>query len=240
LEALSSEKGLRFSADLIFGVPGQSSETFIGNLETLMEYKPDHVSFYGLTVEEGTEFARWQSEGRLKLPDSEVYRTLYQEGVAFLRQRGLHRYEVSNFATPGQECLHNQGYWRDAPYLSFGPGAHSYDGERRWMNPWELKDYLHWGETGFSDSQVEWDDLDANARLGEAISLGLRQAQGFEIQKLENTYHIRWLESAWSRWEKAACLQRQNGRAFLLDPGWPLLDEISAELFAKARKTAKS
>jgi oxygen-independent coproporphyrinogen-3 oxidase len=135
LEILAGASDFRFSGDLIFGLPGQTPERFLSNLESLLVFDPGHISFYGLTVEQGTVFERWQSEGRLKLPEGEQYRDLYRQGADLLKSRGLQRYEISNFAKPGQECRHNQGYWRGVPYRSFGPGAHSYDGRRRWMNP---------------------------------------------------------------------------------------------------------
>ncbi len=235
LEALASESGFCFSGDLIFGIPGQTRERFLSNLETLMSYNPGHVSFYGLTVEEGTEFDHRQKDGRLKLPDDEIYRDLYREGVELLRRHGLRRYETSNFALPGQECIHNRGYWSDAPYLAFGPGAHGYDGQRRWMNPWALKDYLAWGADGFPDSGREWDELDADARLTESVSLGLRQSTGFSLADVAENHGVQWSESAFAKWENAGCLQRAKGRVKLCDEGWPLLDEICADLLAKAR-----
>ncbi len=235
LEALAAESGLRFSADLIFGLPGQTREGFLNNLEKLLRYHPGHVSFYGLTVEDGTEFARRQAAGRLVLPEAEAYGAMYRSGVERLRQSGWRRYEVSNFARPGQECRHNQGYWRGAPFLALGPGAHGFDGTRRWMNPRELDDYLRWGEAGFSEESVTWDVLDADAGLSEAVSLGLRQARGFDSEAVGTAFGVHWPESAWVKWERAGCLERVAGFARLGDEGWLLLDEICADLLAKAR-----
>jgi len=233
LELLSSEPGLRYSADLIFGLPDQTPERFLSNLETLLQFKPDHISFYGLTIEEGTEFDRRHKAGRLVLPEGDHYQNMYDQGVSLLDSRGLERYEVSNFATPGQECRHNQGYWNGAPYLAFGPGAHGFDGERRWENPHDLQDYLAWGDAGFPDAAREWDILDADARLAEAVSLGLRQATGFSIPEVEETFGIRWESPVFERFEKAGVAVREDGRFRLLTAGWPLLDEIAAELLAK-------
>jgi len=236
LEVLSSDSGFRFSADLIFGLPGQTPERFIASLKSLLEYNPAHVSFYGLTVEEGTEFARRQALGTLKLPDGEIYRSLYTQGVALLQEHGLERYEVSNFARPGQECQHNQGYWNGIPYLAFGPGAHGFDGVRRWMNPHDLEDYLRWGEKGFPDSERVWDDLDDEARLVEAVSLGLRQREGFSTEDAEGRFGAHWPDSVISRWEKPGYLERAQDRLRLRGEGWLVLDEICADLLAKVRR----
>lgn len=233
LELLSSEPGLRYSADLIFGLPDQTPERFLSNLETLLQFRPDHISFYGLTIEEGTEFDRRHKAGHLVLPEGDHYQAMYNEGVALLAARGLQRYEVSNFARPGQECRHNQGYWNGAPYLAFGPGAHGFDGGRRWENPHDLQDYLAWGDAGFPDAAREWDVLDDDARLAEAVSLGLRQAGGFSLAEVEGNFGVMWPESAFAKWEKAGCAAREDGYVRLLDAGWPLLDEFAAELLAK-------
>ena len=191
-------------------------------------------SFYGLTIEKGTEFDRLHSQGKLVLPEGDIYQAMYSRGVALLAERGLQRYEVSNFARSGQESLHNQGYWNDAPYLAFGPGAHGYDGDRRWMNPHNLEDYLRWGEEGFPEAAREWDVLDAESRLAESVSLGLRQAKGFELASLETIHNVHWSDVVFVKWENAQCLVREHGRVRLLERGWPLLDEICVDLLAQA------
>jgi oxygen-independent coproporphyrinogen-3 oxidase len=233
LELLSSEPGLRYSADLIFGLPDQTPERFLSNLETLLQFQPDHISFYGLTIEEGTEFDRRHKAGHLVLPEGDHYQEMYNRGVALLAAHGLRRYEVSNFARPGQECRHNQGYWNGAPYLAFGPGAHGFDGGRRWENPHDLQDYLAWGDAGFPEAARAWDVLDDEARLTEAVSLGLRQAGGFSLAEVQGNFGVTWPDSVFAKWEKAGCILRDDGRVRLLEAGWPLLDEFAAELLAK-------
>jgi len=233
LELLASESGLRFSGDLIFGIPGQTPERFLSNLEMLLQYNPSHVSFYGLTIEAGTVFDQLHKAGKLELPEGEIYQALYTEGVALLAQHGLNRYEVSNFAKSGEECLHNQGYWDDVPFLAFGPGAHGYDGVRRWMNPHDLEDYLSWGEKGFPDESREWDELDPEARLAEMVSLGLRQAKGFDLTEAKEKLNAHWPEAVLMKWEKSGHILRENGRIRLVGEGWLFLDEISADLLAR-------
>jgi oxygen-independent coproporphyrinogen-3 oxidase len=237
LELLSSESssnGLRYSADLIFGLPGQTPERFLANLERLLRYNPDHISFYGLTIEEGTKFDELHKAGRLTLPEGDVYQDMYDRGVSLLARHGLGRYEVSNFARAGQECRHNQGYWNGSRWLAFGPGAHGFDGRRRWMNPRQLEDYLAWGGAGFPDAAREWDVLDDNARLTEVVSLGLRQARGFSLADVARDHGAAWDDSVFTRFEAAGYLRREDGFVRLEDKGWPLLDEIAADLLAKA------
>jgi oxygen-independent coproporphyrinogen-3 oxidase len=241
LELLSSEastSGLRYSADLIFGLPGQTPARFIDNLNRLLRYNPDHISFYGLTIEEGTKFDELHKAGRLTLPEGDIYQNMYDQGVALLGSRGLARYEVSNFARAGQECRHNQGYWNGAAWLAFGPGAHGFDGRRRWMNPRQLEDYLAWGEAGFDDAAREWDDLTDNDRLTEAVSLGLRQARGFSLADLERAHGATWDDAVFARFEAADYLRREDGYVRLMNKGWPLLDEIAADVLARVRLRA--
>ena len=245
LELLSSEaasSGLRYSADLIFGLPGQTTERFLANLERLLRYNPDHISFYGLTIEEGTKFDELHKAGRLVLPEGDVYQGMYDAGVELLGRHGLARYEVSNFARAGQECRHNQGYWNGAlgvRWLAFGPGAHGFDGRRRWMNPRQLEDYLAWGAAGFDDAARQWDELSADDRLTEAVSLGLRQARGFSLASVENEHGATWDDAVFARFESVGYLARENGCVRLMDKGWPLLDEIAADLLARVSVTPR-
>lgn len=234
LELLASQADFRWSADLIFGLPGQTKERFLASLGRLLRYGPSHVSFYGLTIEEGTTFDALHKAGRLVLPEGEAYQEMYDAGVALLAEHGLARYEVSNFARPGEECRHNVGYWSGARWLAFGPGAHGFDGRRRWMNPRLLEDYLAWGDAGFPDAAREWDELDDAARLVEAVSLGLRQARGFSLGELERAHGATWDPAVFARLESAGYARLEDGRVRLLDKGWPLLDEIAADLLAKA------
>jgi coproporphyrinogen III oxidase-like Fe-S oxidoreductase len=104
------------------------------------------------------------------------------------------------------------------------------------MNPHDLQDYLAWGDAGFPDAAREWDVLDAEARLAEAVSLGLRQARGFSLPEVEGNFGVTWPEAVLEKWEKAGCAKRENGRVRLLDAGWPLLDEFAAELLARATR----
>jgi len=99
------------SVDLMFGLSGQSMEDWRESLAWVLERRPEHVSFYGLTVEKGTRFHQWAGQGRLPLPDEDAQADMYELGVAALREAGLEQYEISNFARPGLEARHNRLYW---------------------------------------------------------------------------------------------------------------------------------
>jgi putative oxygen-independent coproporphyrinogen III oxidase len=235
LATVAADGRFQFSGDLIFGVPGQTEASFLASLETLLGFAPDHVSFYGLTIEEGTEFAKQKASGALTLPEDGIYNGMYTEGVKLLQGRGYHRYEVSNFARPGKPSLHNQGYWNGAEYLSFGPGAHSYIAGRRTVSPRSFEAYLEWGARDFDEASCAVETLSEDDRISEAVLLGLRQDAGVDRGRLRGL-GFELPESVLEKWEKAGMLGSAEGRLRLLDEGWLFLDEIGSDLLARGRK----
>lgn len=235
LQCLVQDERFAFSGDLIFGQPGQTLVSFTQSLERLMVYQPTHVSFYGLTIEAGTEFDKQAQAGHLSLPEPEAYNEQYLAGVEFLRQHGLHRYEVSNFAKPGFECKHNQGYWDGVEYLALGPGASSLLNGVRTTSPKGFDDYMQWGSNGFSSLSCERDILDQDAALAERLFLKLRQAKGLSIQKLSQDFKVQIPTEVLNKWSKAKCISIQADQLTLVGEGWLLLDEIVSDLLAKLR-----
>ena len=117
--------------DVIYGLPGQDPATWRRSLERAIFLRPDHVSAYALTVEEGTTLGRRVQEGDVAAPDPDTAAEMYDLASDLLDAAGYHQYEISNWARPGHESRHNQVYWTDGDYLGIGAGAHGYlDGER--------------------------------------------------------------------------------------------------------------
>ena len=112
--------------DLMYGLPGQSLQTWEASLEGVLKLSPEHLSLYALTVEESTPFYGWVNEGRLPTPDDDVSADMYEMAEQSLTDAGYGQYEISNWSRPGRECRHNLVYWRNRPFIGFGPGAHSY------------------------------------------------------------------------------------------------------------------
>lgn len=104
------------SMDLIYGLPEETVEMLQQDLETMISLQPEHISIYGLQLEEGTAFAKMQELGKLHLPDDDTVEKMYDTMTSFLPQHGYARYEISNFARPGFESRHNLSYWQDVPY----------------------------------------------------------------------------------------------------------------------------
>jgi oxygen-independent coproporphyrinogen-3 oxidase len=169
------------SLDLIFAAPGQTLARFERDLGEAIGFGPEHVSAYELTIEAGTPFAKAAARGRLARPDEELVLAMQELAEARLRGAGFERYEISNYARPGFEAVHNRRYWERRPVLGLGVGAFSTDpadpqapfGVRR-ANQRELPEYLRCIEEDRSPEAEPAEQLDAATARGEAIFLGLR------------------------------------------------------------------
>lgn len=129
---------LNISIDLIFGISQLTDETWKDTIEKALELSPEHISAYQLSIEEGSALAKMVADGRYVEASEEQCRHQYDVLCQTLRQAGYHHYEISNFAKPGFEAVHNSAYWHRAPYIGLGPGAHSLTGNVRSWNSQEL------------------------------------------------------------------------------------------------------
>lgn len=169
------------SADLIFGVPGESDEAWRASLEGVLECEPAHVSCYALTYEEGTPLDSWRKIGRITPVDEDAVAVRWETAEETLTSHGFGRYEISNWAKSGASSRHNSLYWRCGEYLGFGAGAHSHlangDGATRsWTvrGPERYIDAVSTGSTTVSGSEP----IDERTRASEVMILGLRRTEG--------------------------------------------------------------
>ena len=130
----TSQMGGGFNMDLIFGLPGQFLEKWKANLQQFLDYEIPHLSAYSLTVEPKTALFHQVEKGSLQLPREETVAEQFLLAHDFLTENGYRHYEISNYAKPEFEAVHNTNYWRGKPYLGIGPGAHSFDGVVRQWN----------------------------------------------------------------------------------------------------------
>jgi len=128
--------------DLIFGLPEQSLDRWQATVKLILGLRPEHLSLYALTVEHGTPFGRWAKRGMLPVPDPDAAAEMYEWAGEALEAAGFKQYEISNWARPGRECLHNLTYWRNEPYLGFGAGAHGSAGGSRVANMLRIRTYI--------------------------------------------------------------------------------------------------
>ncbi len=198
------------SLDLIYGLPGQTMEGWEKTLSDAVGLHPEHLSCYGLKLEEGTPLYRRQ--GELTFPDEDMQADMYLYTVEFLKQCGYVQYEISNFAKPGFASRHNLKYWLMQEYAGFGPGAHSDFGNVRYGYARDLKRYLK-GELVLQESET----VDSDEREREYLMLRLRTVQGVGPREFE--YRFR------QRFAPLAALLQQCAREGLAEQdgnGWHL------------------
>lgn len=189
------------SLDLIFGVPGQSLETWRETLVSAVALQPTHVSTYGLTFEKGTHFWTRRFKGELVPAGDDLERQMYALSMETWATAGLEQYEISSFAKPGFRCRHNQVYWTGQSYFGSGPGAARYLNGRRESNHRSVSTWIQRLKSGQSPT-AESEELTPEARARELIVLGLRRCEGisstdFEIQ---TGFELRSLEpDAWRK-----------------------------------------
>jgi oxygen-independent coproporphyrinogen-3 oxidase len=128
--------------DLIYGLPEQSLTRWQSTVNLILGLHPEHLSLYALTVEHGTPFGRWAQHGLLSVPDPDIAADMYEWVGDALDEAGFEQYEISNWAKPGKQCVHNLQYWRGLPYLGFGAGAHGCAANMRISNVLRIKTYL--------------------------------------------------------------------------------------------------
>ena len=212
-EAVSAARAAGFdnvSIDLMYGLPGQTMAHWQRTLESAIALGTDHVSAYGLKVEEGTPL--WQRRGSADLPDDEAQADMYLWAVEALGLAGYRQYEISNFARPGRESRHNLRYWRMAPYAGFGPGAHSDFGNVRFAYEKDLDGYLA-GEMRLSERE----EILPRERCMEYIMLSLRTAEGISRTTVERTYRKPFAQAEAVFRELA-----EHGLAEATEAGWRL------------------
>ena len=162
-----------WNVDLIYGGAGESVDDWAHTLDATLAFEPPHVSAYGLTVEAGTPLAA-QPE---RHPDDDDMADKYELADDRFAAAGLHNYEVSNWARPGQESRHNRLYWLQHDYLGFGSAAHSHRSGRRWWNLRTPERYIAAVEDGES-TEASGETLDDETRRVEGLQLALRMREG--------------------------------------------------------------
>ena len=177
------------SLDLIYGLPHQTQDRWAANLAAAVDLAPDHLSCYGLKVEEGTPlYTRRDTAG---LPDDEAQADMYLYTVDYLRRFGYFQYEISNFARTGRESRHNLKYWTLGEYAGFGPGAHSDFGDVRYAYEKDLAGYIRGVREG-TPMLSENDRIPSMDRDTEWLMLGLRTVRGLDPKVFEQRFRRRF------------------------------------------------
>lgn len=188
------DAGIRsVSLDLMFGVPGQTRGSWAHSLQRAIDLQTDHVSAYGLTIEAGTPYAAWQAREPQAFADDELEADLYGAAIDTLTAAGFEQYEISNFAKPGHESVHNANYWENGDYIGFGVGAASYRDGVRSTHTRSLQTYVS-ATIGGDAIPGESERLEGSKRVGEATMLALRTSQGVCPAAFKERYGIDFMQ----------------------------------------------
>lgn len=219
------ESGVRnISIDLIFGISQLTDETWKDTIEKALELSPEHISAYQLSIEEGSALAKMVADGRYVEASEEQCRRQYDILCRCLGRSGYHHYEISNFAKPGFEAVHNSAYWRRAPYIGLGPGAHSLTGNVRSWNSQELP---HRSPDGSSATYSRTSETLSHEDIRvERIMLSLRTDKGLEAAELYSLAGRTVINSLLSE----GALEKQGGSIRIPESRLFTSDEIIREL----------
>lgn len=212
------------SVDLIFGLSQLADDVWKDTIERALELAPEHISAYQLSIEEGSALAKLVADGRYVEASDEQCRHQYDVLCQTLRQAGYHHYEISNFARPGFEAVHNSAYWSRVPYIGLGPGAHSLTGDIRSWNSQELPHRSTDGSPATYSRTSE--TLSPEDIRVERIMLSLRTDKGLEAAELYSLADRAVINSLLSE----GALEKQGGSIRIPESRLFTSDEILREL----------
>ena len=185
------------SADLMYGIPNQTRESFALSVRRLISLAPEHISSYCLAVEEGTNFYRRRDS--LNLPDEDTVAEMYREMSEILAEGGYERYEISNFALAGRESRHNLKYWQYDDYIGIGPAAHSFFGGVRSSHSRDIEAYIR-GENIIDGADI----IEGDEAVSEYVMLAMRLSCGVDIAKFNEKFGLDFGEKFGKKFEKFA------------------------------------
>ncbi len=208
--------------DLMFAIPGQSRDQWRDSLGRNIALAPEHISAYCLTYEEDTRFFQLLQAGAFRRED-ERDAAMFEDAMDLLQAAGYAQYEISNYALPGRESLHNFGYWNGSDYLGFGPSAFSTAGTHRWQNVPDSAAYIARISGGVSAVSFE-EMISDKTRAGETLAFGLRTARGIAAQAAAP-----W-DAGLAEMRALGLLETRDGRLLLTRRGKLMADSV-AEAF---------
>jgi oxygen-independent coproporphyrinogen-3 oxidase len=174
------------SIDLMYGLPGETLETWEQDLQQAIALHPEHISAYHLIYEEGTALWNLREQNKVEEAEEELSLTLFKTLIERLTKAGYQHYEISNFCLPGLHSRHNSSYWTGKKYLGCGPSAHSFDGTSRQWNVSSLEKYLEGIRTDQLDFEIE--NLDLYTRYNDFVITSIRTCWGMPLSQLRTNY----------------------------------------------------
>jgi oxygen-independent coproporphyrinogen-3 oxidase len=218
--------------DMMFGLPKQTVKDWIMSLEEIVKLNPEHISAYGLIIEDGTAFYKLYEEDKLLLPLEEEERTMYDEGRKFLIESGYHQYEISNYAKEGKECFHNKVYWRCEDYIGVGSSASSFLENKRTKNLNNLEEYIK--ETNKNEKTFEEEHENTmKDNMEEFMFMGLRMIEGIDEVEFENRFGIgvdNLYKDVIDKNIKKGLLIRKGGKIYLSQVGIEFSNVVMSDM----------
>ena len=216
--------------DLIYDIPKQKLKEWKNDLFLGTSLEPEHISAYSLTVEKNTALHSMVKNKTVIMPSEEVDKKMFLSTISYLEQKNYIHYEISNFSKKNKKCKHNLHYWRLEPYLAFGPGAHGFDGIKRWWNKKSIDYYLNKLEN--NELPIESEEiLSPKDAFNETIMNGLRLIEGAKIKKLNSYLDMDIKEHLEPYMEKWPYINNNGKNLTVKKEGLLFTDEIITDLF---------
>ena len=175
------------NVDLMFSLPKQTMDDLYDSMKKVVGYNISHVSCYSLILEQKTKLYNQVRDKKVTLPSNETEEKMYNEVISFLTENGYEQYEISNFARPGHESVHNSSYWKNIEYYGLGAGAHGYIDGVRYANQGALKFYID-SMLEKGHARREENTVTPKERIEEEMFLGLRLLEGVDLDIFEEKY----------------------------------------------------
>lgn len=219
------------SIDLMYGLPGETLQTWEADLRQAISMKPEHISAYHLIYEEGTVLWKLREQHRVEEADEDLSVSLFTQLIHKLKDYGYQHYEISNFCLPGMYSRHNSSYWTGKKYLGCGPSAHSYNGISRQWNVSSLDRYIEQVNNGETYFEVE--ELDSYTRYNDFVITTIRTMWGMQLDVLKElfgtklyNYCLRMVQPHLSQ----GTLELSNGVLKLTEKGVFISDGIMSDM----------
>ncbi len=215
------------NVDLMYGIPNQTAESFAESLHTLAGLSPEHISLYGLKIEEGTPFFRMRDS--LVLPDEDEEYGMYISAIELLAGYGYSHYEISNYAREGKRSRHNLKYWSAEEYIGIGAAAYSYFDGKRYSYPSDAEKYISAVMSGIEPID-ECETISDKEALAEYVMLRLRLSDGIDLDEFRRRFGFDFDLPRVKRYVDAGKMVLSDGRLAFTDEGMYVSNMILSDI----------
>ncbi|MCF7811088.1 radical SAM family heme chaperone HemW [bacterium] len=215
------------SLDLLYGIPGQTVNSFQTSLQKALDLNPTHLSTYALSIEDNTPFARMVKNGSLSAPDPDLAADQYSMLIDVMKNAGFNHYELTNYSKSGFESTHNKTYWQRTPYLGIGTAAHSFDGQKRFWNTNSIETYIR----NLKSDKIPLNNtefISPPEQIEEQLYLGLRTSAGLDVDFARKHFSKNTLREL----VLDGFLNIQHRKYLVPEKKWLLLDEVVLKILS--------